>query len=166
MDEPQAGTCPGSGATPRDGEEVDERAADGARARYRTSGLAPLGPLATDARLASLLAPGERVYAVREGVEAERRPLDHGGPEPASTVGPLLLTSRRIVVVGDTVIEAALEEIDEAVVSGDQLLLVLRHGMGLSLTMDRPRLLRVQVAAARIVTAGRRTGDPGGDVGR
>jgi hypothetical protein len=130
-------------------EELDEEAAALARDRYRTSGLAPLS---TDERLASLLHPGERVFALHEHVTAGRRALRAGSAEPATATGTLLLTSLRILVAGDAIVEVGLEDIEEAVISGDQLLLVLRYGQGLALSLERPRLLRVQVAAARSVT--------------
>jgi hypothetical protein len=64
-------------------------------------------------------------------------------------------------VSGSAIVDADLEDIEEAVISGDQLLLVLGRGIGLSLTLAQPRLLRVQVAAARSVTRGAGTPRPG-----
>jgi hypothetical protein len=138
------------GMTEASGEERDERAAAVARDRYRTSGLAPL---CADADLAALLAPGERVFAVHPRVTALRT-AGTGSAAASSAAGTLLLTSGRIIVAGAGVVEIDLEDIEEAVISGDRLLLVLGRGVGLSLALGQPRLLRVQVAAARSVTRG------------
>jgi hypothetical protein len=43
----------------------------------------------------------------------------------------------------------ALEEIEEVGLSGERLLLVLRDGKGVWLEAPQPRLLRVEIAAAR-----------------
>ena len=146
-------------ARPATVEELDEEAAGQARDRYRTSGLAPL---TADQGLAELLRPGERVFALHGDVTARCRPLDAGSVDAATAVGTLLLTSARIVVAGTGVVDVDLEDIEEAVISGDRLLLVLRHGTGLSLELAQPRLLRVQVAAARSVTRGPGARDAGG----
>ena len=42
-----------------------------------------------------------------------------------------------------------LSEIDDVVLSGERLLLVLRGGQGVSIDAPQPRLLRVEIAAAR-----------------
>ena len=125
---------------------ADDAAADEARQRYREVGIPPLEP---DERLVPLLAPDERPLAVRRSVALDRRqpPLN---PEPAAGLaGDLYLTSRRLVLLGHHVLEIDLMEIQEAALSGEILLLALRDGTGVTLEVAEPRLLRVQIAAAR-----------------
>ena len=145
----------GSAARPTErapgGEEQDEVAATEARVRYRAGGIPPV---ATDAAIQSLLRPGERIYAVRSPARAWRRTSPEGPTAPVAIAGDLYLTSARLVLVGETVLDEDIEDIEEAVLAGDQLLLVMRRGVGLALDVERPRLLRVQIAAARAVARG------------
>jgi hypothetical protein len=145
-------TCPSPTGEGLD-EELDDAAAADARERYRTAGPATL---AVSGPLAGLLRPGEPVFALHEHVTALLRPLDDRGASPEPIHGTLLLTSARIIVSsgGAVGVDVDLEDIEEAVVSGALLLLVLGRGSGLSLALAQPRLLRVQVAAARSVARG------------
>jgi hypothetical protein len=125
--------------------QADEAAADEARERYRREAMAPLEP---DRRIAPLLARGEAVLAVRRSAVLERRqPV--AGTTTAGPAGDLYLTSRRLVLLGRHTITIALGEVEEVMLAGERLLLVLRDGRGASLDVDRPRLLRVQLAVAR-----------------
>jgi hypothetical protein len=126
---------------------ADEDAARRARERYCK---APMVPLAPDARVAAWLAPGEVLLAIRESVLFERREPLGGSADPRGVGGTLFLTSRRLVLVGRVQLVIGLEEIAEAVMSGERLLLVLRDGLGIALEASRPRLLRVEIAAARV----------------
>jgi len=127
--------------------QADEAAADRARASYRTRPMAALQP---DEVIARLLTPGEQVVAIRRSAVLDRRQAIAGAPGAASGLaGDLYLTSRQLVLVGRRSVSFDLEEIDEAMLSGDQLLLVMRDGQGASLGVAQPRLLRVQIAAAR-----------------
>ena len=126
--------------------QEDEAAADAARERYRTQPMAALDP---DARIGPLLAPGERVLAVRRSAMVDRREPVLGSDEPSGLGGDLYLTSRRLVLVGRHTLSLALDDIEEAMLSGDQLLLVMRDGQGAALGVAQPRLLRVEIAAAR-----------------
>jgi hypothetical protein len=63
--------------------------------------------------------------------------------------GDLYVTSARLVHVGRTVLEYDLGAIREAVVSAERLLLILCDGVGVAVDVARPRLLRVEIAAAR-----------------
>jgi len=136
----------------RDADEIlvraaaDENAADEARERYRTE---PMALLEADDRIAPLLAPGEDVVAVRRSAVLERREVPPGAEGPMGLVGDLYLTSRRLVLVGRRTVSFDLGEIAEAMLAGDQLLLVMRDGQGASLGVAQPRLLRVEIAAAR-----------------
>jgi hypothetical protein len=140
------------------GEEQDEVAATEARAQYRAAGIPPV---ATDARIESLLRPGERIFAVHRPARAWRRTSPEGPTAPVEIAGDLYLTSARLVVLGETILDEDIEDIEEAVLAGDQLLLVMRRGVGLALDVERPRLLRVQIAAARAVARGPGAGPPG-----
>ncbi len=136
----------------RDADEIaarvtaDEVAADEARARYRAQAMPPLEP---DARIAPLLKPDERVVAVRRFAVFDRRQPDPGPDGPAGLGGDLYVTSRRLVLIGRLTLSIDLTEIEEAVLSGERLLLVLSDGQGVTLDIAQPRLLRVELAAAR-----------------
>lgn len=125
---------------------ADEAAASAARERYRRRGIDPEAP---DERIAPLLQPGEQVVAIRRSAALDRR-------EPASTPAPppglggdLYVTSRRLVLVGRRFVAFDLVDIEDVVLSGERLFLVMRDGAGVTLDVDWPRLLRVHVAAAR-----------------
>ncbi len=136
----------------RDADEIlartalDENAADEARERYRTE---PMALLEADDRIAPLLAPGEDVVAVRRSAVLERREVPPGAEGSMGLAGDLYLTSRRLVLVGRRTVSFALGEVAEAMLAGDQLLLVMRNGDGASLGVAQPHLLRVEIAAAR-----------------
>jgi hypothetical protein len=136
----------------RDADEVlartkaDEVAADEARERYRTCAMATLEP---DERIAPLLLPDERVVAVRRAALLERRQPEPGARTTTGLAGTLYVTSRRLVLVGRASLSFALGSIQEVILSGDRLLVVLRDGQGLTLDVAQPRLLRVELSAAR-----------------
>lgn len=123
---------------------ADEAAAADARRRYQSERMASLGP---DPAIAPLLPPGEDVLAVRQCVGFERRPASHG--RACAGRGDLYLTSARLVLLGQPAVAIGLEEIEEAMLSGGRLLLVLHDGAGMALEVDRPLLLRVEIATAR-----------------
>jgi hypothetical protein len=131
--------------------QADEAAADEARDRYRMQPMAALEP---DARIEPLLCPGERVLAVRRSALLDRRQPVLGSEAPSGLAGDLYLTSRRLVLVGRHTLSIDLDEIEEAMLSGDQFLLVMRGGQGAALGVAQPRLLRVEIAAARASARG------------
>ncbi len=131
-----------------DGEEMDEVAATRARARFRAEGITPV---ATVDSVAPLLRPRERIFANHSPALVRRRTSPEALIAPPTFAGDLYLTSQRLILVGPTVVEADIEDIEQAVLAGGQLLLVLRRGVGLALEVDQPHLLRVQIAAARAV---------------
>lgn len=127
----------------------DEAAALEARERFRDREMEPLQP---DARIAELLVPGEDVLAVRRSAMLDRRDPPLGGarcPVCPGLAGDLYVTSARLVLVGRTVLAYDLSAIREAVVSTERLLLTLCDGAGITLAVDRPRLLRVEIGVAR-----------------
>ena len=136
----------------RDAEEIltraqeDDAAAAVARARYRTH---RMPSLPHDERIRPLLAPRERVLAVRDSARAERRQPSPGTHPIGGLTGSLYVTSCRLILVGRITLAYDLETIDEAVLSGERLLLVFRDGQGLTLEVAQPRLLRVELSAAR-----------------
>jgi hypothetical protein len=133
----------------------DEAAAIEARERYRDGGIEPIEP---DARIAALLVPGEEVLAVRRSALLDRREPPLGGrPQPGcpGLPGDLYVTSARLVHLGRRQIEFDLASVREAVASGERLLLILCDGAGITFGVDRPRLLRVEIAAARARQAAR-----------
>lgn len=123
---------------------ADEAAASEARRRYRRERMIPIGP---DPTIAPFLNVGEVVLAVRRSVGLERRTAAMASGPGAS--GDLYLTSARLVLLGRAYTEICLNEIQEVLLSGGRLLLVLRDGTGISLAVDRPQLLRVEIAAVR-----------------
>jgi len=125
---------------------ADEAAADAERARLATEPL----PRVADAGQARLqLRDGEIVHAVRPIALLE----DRGGDLPQG--GTLYLTSQRLVHAGQTVREVELTDIAEIAVALERLLLVdLADGADLAIEVDQPRLLRVQLAAARVAARG------------
>jgi len=145
-------------ARPDVGRTDDEDASD-ARRRYRTHGLEPLRP---DTCIGPLLETDEVVLARHQGVGLDGRQLSQSGPS-APIRGDLYVTSARLVHVGLRVVTIELDDIEDAALVGHRVLLVTRGGVGVTLETDRPRLLRVQMAAARAARTGltrRRSGRP------
>jgi hypothetical protein len=126
--------------------QADEAAADKARVRYRSEAMAPIEP---DAPIARLLTRDETVLAVRRSAVLERREPMAGPGATSGLAGDLYLTSRRLVLVGRHTLALELGDVDEVMLAGERLLLVMRDGLGASLDVDRPRLLRVELAVAR-----------------
>ena len=125
---------------------ADDAAADAARERYR---MGPLPSVDADPRAAALMAPGERVVAVHQSAVLERREPRAELDAPGGLAGQLYVTTRRLLLLGRIRLSIDLGDIEEAVLSGERLLLVLRDGQGVSVETTRPRLLRVELAAAR-----------------
>jgi hypothetical protein len=130
---------------------ADEAAADLARERYRTQ---PMPALEPDDRIGPLLGADERVIAVRRSVQLDRRQPIPGWDVPLGLAGDLYLTSRRLVLVGRMTLDFNLEDIEEIGLSGGRLLLALRDGLGVSLDLEQPRMLRVEIATARAFARG------------
>ena len=131
----------------RDAATLAERAADdeaqaaAARERFRTDALPALDP---DEVVRPHLAEGELVHALRTHAIL-RAP---GGDSALGYGGTLYLTSRRLVHLGQVVVTVQLTDIVETSLAGERLLLSLRQGEGISLDVDRPRLLRAEMAQA------------------
>jgi len=123
--------------------DLDRAKATEARARYRTEGLVSIP---SDPRIEQALGVGERLVARRSDVCLDRRDAERGR-EP---FGDLFVTSERILLIGPTTVSIPLEEIGEAALLGDRLVLLLRGGTAVAIRADRPRLLRVQISAARV----------------
>lgn len=132
---------------------ADEAAADAARERYRSQPMAALPP---DERIGPLLLPGECIVANRSSALLERRQPAPGVRDATGLTGPLYVTSRRLVLMGRPALSFGLGSIQEILLSGERLLLVLRDGQGLTLEAPQPRLLRVEIAAARAAQSGGR----------
>jgi hypothetical protein len=125
---------------------ADQAAADVARRGFSRDAVPALPP---DERIAPLLAPGEGVVAVRHEALLDRREPAPGTQLAPGVAGALYVTSRRLVFVGRVTLSFALVEVEDAVVSGERLLLVLRDGHGVALGVAQPRLLWVEIAVAR-----------------
>ena len=125
---------------------ADDAAADEARERYR---IGPLPSLDANPGAAAQLEPGEHIVAIRESVVLDRREPRPDLAALAGVAGTLYVTTRRLMLVGRIRLSIDLPEIEDVAVSGERLLLVLRDARGVSLETARPRLLRVELAAAR-----------------
>ncbi|MEX0630482.1 MAG: hypothetical protein WEE67_00895 [Chloroflexota bacterium] len=124
----------------------DEAASDEARHRYQADGLPVIEP---DAGFAALALPEEALHASRDNALLERTLVD--APKPQPVAGTLYLTSGRLLHVGAEATSIPLGEIEEMAVALERLLLVrLLDGTHLAIDTDRPRLLRVQIAAALV----------------
>jgi hypothetical protein len=121
--------------------DADEREAVAARERLRDE---PLPTVEPDESLARLLRQGERVHGLRSSAilraPGDDRALGYGGT--------LYLTSHRLIHIGQVTVNVELGDIVETELAGERLLITLRHGEGISLDVDRPRLLRTEIAAA------------------
>ena len=122
--------------------EADERTADAERERLARE---PLPVLDAQAEILFQLAAGERLHAERRAALVER------GQDAQPSGGTLYLTSRRLVHIGNEAVEEIrLDAITDMAVAMERLLLIeLADGSDLAIEVDQPRLLRVQVSAAR-----------------
>lgn len=120
----------------------DERDAVEARARYRADGLPSLQ---VDGPVAERLRPNETVVDVRLSAVLSRHIRGDGEEE---FPGRLYVTSQRVMLVGHRPLDIELGEMVELELAGGRLLVTLRDSTGLSIDASRPRLLRVQIAAA------------------
>jgi hypothetical protein len=131
--------------------DADESSADAARARFRAEGVVAVTP---DARIQHLLEPDEVLVAVRHAVVADSRAAADGAGVPPGVSGDLYLTSDRLIFAGGVFVAYPLGDVLEAVVAGEDVLLVMRDGVGLRVAVEEPRLLRVQISAARATRRG------------
>jgi hypothetical protein len=119
---------------------ADEAAADAARDAFL---IGPVPVLEPDERVSSHLLPNEKVHGLRRHAilraPGDDRALGYGGS--------LYLTSRRLIHLGQVVVTVQLTDIVEASLAGERLLVTLRNGEGFALDIDRPRLLRAEMAA-------------------
>ena len=119
---------------------ADEAAADAARDMFLVS---PVPVLEADERILPHLLPSEKVHGLRRHAilraPGDDRALGYGGS--------LYLTSRRLIHLGQVIVTVQLTDIVEASLAGERLLLTLRDGEGFTLDLDRPRLLRAEMAA-------------------
>lgn len=123
--------------------EADEREADAARRRYREVGLPRLDP---DADISAELRPDESVIEVRPAASIGRHVVAH---DVEALAGRLYLTTARLILRGRAALQVELGEVEELALAGERLLVTLTDGTGLDIDAGAPRLLRVQVAAAR-----------------
>jgi len=117
----------------------DEEAAAAAREGFR---IAPIEPIEADEAIRPHLAAGERVHALRRHAIL-RAP---GGEGALGYGGTLYLTSRRLIHLGQVVVSVNVSDVKESSLAGERLLLTLREGEGMSIDVDRPRLLRAEMA--------------------
>jgi hypothetical protein len=122
--------------------EHDAREAEIAREQYRTSGLPDITP---DAAVMPQLARGETVVAIRASATVDRH--DAAGQAEAVS-GPLYVTNRRLLHLGEPPVAVELSLVDELALVGERLLVSLRDGSAVGFEVPGPRLLRVQIAAA------------------
>lgn len=121
---------------------TDEGAADAERERLSREAMPVLD---AEDDLVFQMARDEVLHAVRGAALVER------GQDAQPSGGILYLTSRRLVHIGtEAVEEVRLADIADMAVAMERLLLIeLVDGSDLAIEVDQPRLLRVQVSAAR-----------------
>ncbi|MCU0479541.1 MAG: hypothetical protein MUE92_12520 [Chloroflexi bacterium] len=148
-DRPVSADVPSRGAGSADAARADE-----ARRRFHEQGVIPIEP---DDRIGVMLAPGELVLAVRRSASLDRR--HHRRADDPGLPGDLYVTTQRLIHLGRSAVVYALDEILEADVASDQLLLVVGDNRGVAIDVGDPLLLRVEIAAARsaVRAAGRPT---------
>ena len=120
--------------------EADEAAARLARDSFLVM---PVPDIEPDDNVAPHLHEGELVHALRRHAILKAP----GGDAALGYGGTLYLTSRRLVHLGQVVMTVRLTDVVESSLAGERLLLTLRDGEGLALELDRPRLLRAEMAA-------------------
>jgi hypothetical protein len=154
---------------------ADETDAIQARERYRNEGLPVIEP---DPEIGARLGQNEQLVEMRPGAMVGRALLAgvggaavEDGVGTASSAaqagveslsGRLYLTSTRLVLLGrltadgpvESELSVALGDIEELAVVGERLLVSLADGTGITIDAGRPRLLRVQIAAARYAARG------------
>jgi hypothetical protein len=118
---------------------ADEAAADAERARLVEGDLPNLNG---EVEEGLPLGPAEVLHATRRAAMLENEAMPIGGS--------LYLTSERLIHIGQVRHDVPLEKIAESAVALERLLLLdLTDGSDLAIEVDQPRLLRVQLAAAR-----------------
>jgi hypothetical protein len=123
---------------------ADTFAADVARVQLRRRGIVPIEP---DAVIGRMLAPDERVVAVRRSVPLERRRRRR---DPDSLLsGDLYVTTRRLMYLGTVPAEYPILDVREAVAAPGVLRLVVGDGRGVEIGVGDPRVLRVEIGAVR-----------------
>jgi hypothetical protein len=123
---------------------ADAAAADLVRRQLRERGIVPLEP---DPRIGTMVGPEERVVAVRHDVSLERR---RGWRQPDGGIGgDLYVTTRRLVHLGPPTVEYPLADVREVVVATGALRMVVAGNLGVEIRVRDPRVLRVEIAAAR-----------------
>jgi hypothetical protein len=123
---------------------TDADRADEARRRLHEQGIVPIEP---DARIGVMLAPGELVLAVRRSASLDRRHVRR--EDDPGLCGDLYVTTRRLVHLGRSAVVYGLDEIREADIAANHLLLVVGDNRGVVIDVGDPCLLRVEIAAAR-----------------
>jgi len=103
----------------------------------------PMGP---DARVDPLLDPDETVLVTCHASLLCPRE----GSKASGLAGELYLTSKRLLHLGGGTMSADLDRIDEVTLRDDGLAVTRTDGDSILLGVEQPRLLRVQIAAARI----------------
>lgn len=120
--------------------DADEAAASLARDSFLVM---PVPEIEADDNIAPHLLEGELVHALRKHAILKAP----GGDGALGYGGTLYLTSRRLIHLGQVVMTVKLTNIVESSLAGERLLLTLRDGEGFALDLDRPRLLRAEMAA-------------------
>ena len=134
---------------------TDQSAVADARARFRAEGPPQLE---ADDRIRPHLADGEGVVSMRRGSAVDRR--QPPGTPGGGIRGDLYLTSSRIVLIGVSTLAFGLDEIVEAAISSDRLILLMSDKSGVWVDVERPGLFLVELSAARVALRSTRGGGP------
>jgi hypothetical protein len=142
------GLANGMAATDDEATLADEEAVRLARDQYR-AGVAGIEP---DAIVSSHLNEGEQVLGFRTHVTFAR--VDRSGGPGTAIPGWLYVTDQRLIHIGAEVSAIPLTDVIELTVTQDMLLMGLLRSDGVAVGVNRPRLLRLLITAAK--TAARR----------
>ncbi len=104
-------------------------------------------------RIVPLLRDRERIVAIRPAVALDRRVAPVGAHDLA---GDLVITSERLIHAGRRIVTVDLDDIDQAVLSGQYVLLALHDGRGVTLDVAQPAGLRSEIGAVRAARAASR----------
>ena len=149
------------GAVPRSETLNDAARADEARRRLHEQGIVPIEP---DDRIGVMLGPDELVLAVRRSASLDRRQIRRA--DDPGLCGDLYVTSRRLVHLGRSAVVYPLDEIREADIAVNQLLLVVGENRGVVIDVNDPCVLRVEIAAARAAARAADRAAPGPEPAR
>jgi hypothetical protein len=129
--------------------DADEQAARHAREQYREAGIPLIDP---DTTVVPFLADGEQVLGSRPDAAIAR--VEEATDGAIRDLGPLYVTTRRLLHLGREVSSIDLADILELAMAEDRILVTLAGARGVMLDVSDPRQFRVLIAAAKSAARG------------